>query len=34
MDPTLNLTFNLCLSAVEKEAKEKVALPFIFSEEK
>ncbi|XP_062849245.1 elongator complex protein 5 [Trichomycterus rosablanca] len=34
VDPTLNLTFNLRLSAVEKEAKEKVALPFIFSEEK
>ncbi|XP_066537203.1 elongator complex protein 5 [Hoplias malabaricus] len=33
-DPTSNLTFNLCLSEVEREAKEKVALPFVFSQEK
>ncbi|KAF7706411.1 hypothetical protein HF521_019665 [Silurus meridionalis] len=34
MDPTSNLTFNLCLSEVERAEKEKVALPFVFSEEK
>ncbi|MCJ8731584.1 hypothetical protein PDJAM_G00201360 [Pangasius djambal] len=34
VDPTSNLTFNLRLSEVEREAKEKVALPFVFSEEK
>lgn len=33
-DPTSNLTFNLHLSEVEREAKEKVALPFVFSQEK
>ncbi|XP_056607158.1 elongator complex protein 5 [Triplophysa dalaica] len=33
-DPTSNLTFNLRLSKKEKEAKEKVALPFVFSQEK
>ncbi|KAL6490598.1 hypothetical protein MHYP_G00009430 [Metynnis hypsauchen] len=33
-DPTSNLTFNLRLSEVEREAKEKVALPFVFSQEK
>ncbi|TSL34598.1 Elongator complex protein 5 [Bagarius yarrelli] len=34
VDPTSNLTFNLRLSETEKEAKERVALPFVFSEEK
>ncbi|KAF7663849.1 hypothetical protein LDENG_00198670 [Lucifuga dentata] len=34
MDPTANLTFSLCLSDREREAKEKVALPFVFSKEK
>lgn len=33
-DPTTNLTFNLRLSDSEREAKEKVALPFAFSKEK
>ncbi|XP_051528914.1 elongator complex protein 5 [Myxocyprinus asiaticus] len=33
-DPTSNLTFNLRLSKEEREAKEKVALPFVFSQEK
>ncbi|XP_043099279.1 elongator complex protein 5 [Puntigrus tetrazona] len=33
-DPTSNLTFNLRLSEEEKKAKEKVALPFVFSQEK
>ncbi|XP_058251042.1 elongator complex protein 5 isoform X1 [Hemibagrus wyckioides] len=34
VDPMSNLTFNLRLSEVEREAKEKVALPFVFSEKK
>ncbi|XP_071315847.1 elongator complex protein 5 [Trachinotus anak] len=34
MDPTANLTFNLRLSDTEREAKEKLALPFVFSKEK
>lgn len=34
IDPTSNLTFNLRLSEVEREAKEKTALPFVFTEEK
>ncbi|XP_029382507.1 elongator complex protein 5 [Echeneis naucrates] len=34
MDPTANLTFNLRLSDTEREAKEKLALPFMFSKEK
>lgn len=33
-DPTTNLTFNLRLSDAEREAKEKLALPFAFSKEK
>ncbi|XP_070710918.1 elongator complex protein 5 [Pempheris klunzingeri] len=33
-DPTANLTFNLRLSDTEREAKEKLALPFVFSQEK
>ncbi|XP_076829525.1 elongator complex protein 5 isoform X2 [Brachyhypopomus gauderio] len=33
-DPTSNLTFNLRLSEAEREAKENVALPFAFSQEK
>ncbi|XP_016405605.1 elongator complex protein 5-like [Sinocyclocheilus rhinocerous] len=33
-DPTSNLTFNLRLSEEERKAKEKVALPFVFSQEK
>lgn len=33
-DPTANLTFNLRLSEAEREAKEKLALPFVFSKEK
>lgn len=34
MDPTANLTFNLRLSDKEREAKEKLSLPFMFSKEK
>ncbi|XP_074518133.1 elongator complex protein 5 isoform X1 [Halichoeres trimaculatus] len=34
VDPTANLTFNLRLSDTEREAKEKLALPFVFSKEK
>ncbi|XP_023256389.1 elongator complex protein 5 [Seriola lalandi dorsalis] len=34
MDPTANLTFNLRLSDTEREAKGKLALPFVFSKEK
>ncbi|MED6271431.1 hypothetical protein CHARACLAT_020097 [Characodon lateralis] len=33
-DPTANLTFNLRLSDSELEAKQKLALPFVFSTEK
>lgn len=33
-DPTANLTFNLRLSETERAAKEKLALPFVFSKEK
>lgn len=33
-DPTAKLTFNLRLSDMEREAKEKLALPFVFSHEK
>lgn len=33
-DPASNLTFNLRLSNEEKKAREKVALPFVFSQEK
>ncbi|KAM3857665.1 elongator complex protein 5 [Diretmus argenteus] len=33
-DPTANLTFNLRLSDTERKAKEKLALPFVFSKEK
>ncbi|GAA6216304.1 elongator complex protein 5 [Lates japonicus] len=33
-DPTANLTFNLRLSDTEREAKGKLALPFVFSKEK
>ncbi|XP_034082222.1 LOW QUALITY PROTEIN: elongator complex protein 5 [Gymnodraco acuticeps] len=33
-DPTANLTFNLRLSDTEREAKQKLALPFVFSKEK
>lgn len=33
-DPTANLTFNLRLSNTERQAKEKLALPFVFSKEK
>lgn len=33
-DPTANLTFNLRLSDTERQAKEKLALPFVFSREK
>ncbi|XP_061620588.1 elongator complex protein 5 [Phyllopteryx taeniolatus] len=33
-DPTANLTFNLRLSDTERDAKEKLALPFVFSKEK
>ncbi|XP_019726927.1 elongator complex protein 5 isoform X2 [Hippocampus comes] len=33
-DPTANLTFNLRLSESQREAKEKLALPFVFSKEK
>ncbi|CAL8385041.1 unnamed protein product [Arctogadus glacialis] len=34
VDPTANLTFNLRLSDQERQAKEKLALPFVFSKEK
>ncbi|XP_004079839.2 elongator complex protein 5 isoform X1 [Oryzias latipes] len=34
VDPTANLTFNLRLTDAEREAKEKLALPFVFSKEK
>ncbi|XP_068164672.1 elongator complex protein 5 isoform X3 [Antennarius striatus] len=34
MDPTAKLTFNLRLSGAEREAKEKLSLPFVFSKEK
>uniref|UniRef100_A0A8C6U2Q2 Elongator complex protein 5 n=1 Tax=Neogobius melanostomus TaxID=47308 RepID=A0A8C6U2Q2_9GOBI len=34
IDPTANLTFNLRLSDKEREAKEKLSLPFMFSKEK
>lgn len=34
MDPTANLTFNLRLSDKEREAKENLSLPFMFSREK
>lgn len=34
MDPTANLTFNLRLTDKEREAKEKLSLPFMFSKEK
>ncbi|XP_072233034.1 elongator complex protein 5 [Leuresthes tenuis] len=34
VDPTANLTFNLRLSDTERKAKEKLALPFVFSKEK
>lgn len=34
MDPSANLTFNLRLSDKEREAKEKLSLPFTFSKEK
>ncbi|XP_072315281.1 elongator complex protein 5 [Eucyclogobius newberryi] len=34
MDPTANLTFNLRLSDKEREAKEKLLLPFVFSKDK
>lgn len=34
VDPTANLTFNLRLSETEREAKGKLALPFVFSKEK
>lgn len=34
MDPTANLTFNLRLSDKERKAREKLALPFVFSKEK
>ncbi|XP_037118655.1 elongator complex protein 5 isoform X2 [Syngnathus acus] len=33
-DPTANLTFNLRLSDSQREAKENLALPFVFSKEK
>ncbi|KAK7175840.1 hypothetical protein R3I93_000182 [Phoxinus phoxinus] len=33
-DPASNLTFNLRLSEEERKAKEKLALPFVFSKEK
>lgn len=33
-DPTSNLTFNLRLSEEERQAKENVALPFVFSQQK
>uniref|UniRef100_A0A3P8UUI2 Elongator complex protein 5 n=1 Tax=Cynoglossus semilaevis TaxID=244447 RepID=A0A3P8UUI2_CYNSE len=34
MDPTANLTFNLRLSDAERQAKENLSLPFVFSKEK
>uniref|UniRef100_A0A4W5PKU1 Elongator complex protein 5 n=1 Tax=Hucho hucho TaxID=62062 RepID=A0A4W5PKU1_9TELE len=34
VDPTANLTFNLRLSDTQREAKEKLPLPFVFSKEK
>lgn len=34
VDPTANLTFNLRLSETERQAKENLALPFVFSREK
>ncbi|KAM9827655.1 elongator complex protein 5 [Neosynchiropus ocellatus] len=33
-DPTANLTFNLRLSDTEREAKENLSLPFVFSQQK
>ncbi|XP_062305225.1 elongator complex protein 5 [Osmerus eperlanus] len=33
-DPTANLTFNLRLSEKERQAKEKLSLPFVFSKDK
>lgn len=33
-NPAANLTFNLHLSEMEREAREKLALPFVFSQEK
>ncbi|XP_061922169.1 elongator complex protein 5 isoform X1 [Entelurus aequoreus] len=33
-DPTANLTFNLRLSDAERDAKEKLPLPFVFSHQK
>ncbi|XP_054608869.1 elongator complex protein 5 isoform X2 [Dunckerocampus dactyliophorus] len=33
-DPAANLTFNLRLSDAERDTKEKLALPFVFSKEK
>ncbi|XP_028330919.1 elongator complex protein 5 [Gouania willdenowi] len=33
-DPTAHLTFNLRLSDAERQAKEKLSLPFVFSKEK
>ncbi|XP_061447008.1 elongator complex protein 5 isoform X4 [Rhineura floridana] len=33
-DPTANLTFNLCLSEAQRQAKESVPLPYHFSQEK
>uniref|UniRef100_A0A8C9TQB1 Elongator complex protein 5 n=1 Tax=Scleropages formosus TaxID=113540 RepID=A0A8C9TQB1_SCLFO len=33
-DPAAHLTFNLRLSEAEKEAKDKLSLPFVFSQEK
>lgn len=33
-DPTANLTFNLRLSDTERQAKENLSLPFVFSKEK
>ncbi|XP_077445168.1 elongator complex protein 5 isoform X2 [Stigmatopora argus] len=34
VDPTANLTFNLRLSDAQREAKEQLALPFVFTKEK
>uniref|UniRef100_A0AAV2KPN0 Elongator complex protein 5 n=1 Tax=Knipowitschia caucasica TaxID=637954 RepID=A0AAV2KPN0_KNICA len=34
IDPTVNLTFNLRLSDKEREAKEKLLLPYMFSKDK
>ncbi|KAL4631485.1 elongator complex protein 5 isoform X1 [Arapaima gigas] len=34
VDPAAQLTFNLRLSEAEKEAKDKLSLPFVFSQEK